>query len=726
MNLNSFFTPHSVAVIGASADPNKVGYALMTNLKNSLSGHADRKVYPVSVTNAEVLGILAYKSVKDIPDLVDLAVIAVKADLVPGILNDCADKGINAAIIISAGFKEMGPDGAKLEEACGKIARDRGMAVLGPNCLGTIDADANFNSSFAAIEPLAGSIGFLSQSGALGTSLLDLAIREGVGFSKFISLGNEAHLTELEFLDYLAKDDTTKAILVYLEKLSNGPEFMRLAKEISTTKPIVVLKAGRSARGLRAVMSHTGSLAPEDSVFTAACKQSGVITVESIREFFNLAKLFQLGIYQPLQRFSIITNGGGPSVVTTDLVDSSTSLSLVEFSEQTKEALKKVLPPMAAVGNPVDMIGDALSNRYADTLEIVTAEKEADAILMLLTPQMMTEIDATARLVLEYRKIKPILPIFLGGPTVAGALKIFKENGIPNFGFPVDAVEALDDLAHGAAKKESAQSLTTSSDFGHAFSEARTLQVDAGRQRSTRSVPSPSTHDLSLSSNISGNAGIVQPILRMLNFNDTAKLLDEYSISLQGVFVKEKHDLVKAISKLRAGPFVMKAISPEVIHKTDAGAVRLHMNSLEEIQKAWDSILADVTKHVPGATVEGMLVQKMSAGKEVIIGMKRDAIFGPTILFGLGGIFTEALKDTSLRIAPLTKTDALDMISEIKGKSILLGLRGEKGVNIEALADLIVKVARLAVEHAEIKEIDLNPVMVTDELANVVDVRVMV
>ncbi len=676
MGLENFFNPRSIAVIGASNNRNKVGFALLTNLLKS----GQRTIYPVNINNQELAGLKSYPSVTAIPGEVDLAVIAIRADFVPQILAECGAKKITSAIIISSGFKEMGEAGKVLENQVTATAREYGIALLGPNCLGVIDSQTDFNASFAAQMPPAGHIAFLSQSGALGTALLDLAIAQNIGFSKFISLGNEAQLTEIEFLEYLAQDKSTEAILIYLEKLSNGPEFIRLCAEITKTKPIVVLRAGRSARGSKAAMSHTGSLAPAESVFMAACRQTGVIAVESIREFFNLAKLFQLGIKAPLQRLAIVTNGGGPSVVTADLIDLSHSLSLVDFPEATKDALRKVLPPMAAVGNPVDIIGDALASRYADTLKIVCAEKEIDGIILILTPQMMTEVEATAKLVAEFRNQKPILPIFIGGPTVEAGLAYFKQNNLVNFTFPKDAVEALDDLARRAQKQEKI--------------------IESSHAPVSVSTPS----------------------LKMLSFVDMSKILESAEINLIGTLIKEKKELAEILSRLGTGPWVMKIISPEVVHKTDSGAVKLNLNNLEETEKAWDEIIAKN----PTDQFEGMLVQPMASGKEVIIGMKRDPSFGPTILFGLGGIFIEALKDTSLRIAPVTKKMALEMIQEIKGAKILAGLRGEKSVDLETLADLITKVSKLAINHPEIKEIDLNPVMITLETATVVDVRIMV
>lgn len=665
MNLEKFFDPKSVAVIGASSDPKKVGFALVKNL----SENKNIKIFPVNLEH------------KEIPEGVDLAVIAVKADLVPQILEDCGKKKIKNAIIISSGFKETGEVGKELENQISKIAKENNINLLGPNCIGVINTHENFNCTFAFANPLTGNIAFLSQSGALGTAILDIAVSEGVGFSKFISLGNEVQLNEINFLNYLKNDKDTESILVYLEKLSDGSAFMELVKEITKTKPIVVLKAGRSVSGVRAISSHTGSLAPDDAVFSSACKQSGVITVNSIREFFNMAKLFQMGIKKPLQKITILTNGGGPSVVATDLIENSKFLSLAELSEETKQKLKKVLPPAASIQNPVDILGDALSDRFENALKILVEEKESDAIFLLVTPQMMTEIQKTNELVKKYFKQKPIIPVFMGSP-----------RNFLNFNFAKDVVEALDDLTPPAPLNLRGEK------------EAKPLPPRVPFKK----LPQKGTLD---------------EVLQQMPFEKMSQILNEYNIKISGKFIKNKDNLYNALNEYSGGPYAMKIISPDIIHKTDAGAVKLNIKNIEEAKKVWDEMHSKNQK----ANIEGVLVQKMEKnGREIIIGMKRDATFGPTILFGLGGILAEAIKDVTMRIAPISKEEALKMMYEIKGIKILQGLRGELSVNFDLPADIIVNLSRLALAHPEIKEIDLNPVIATDTSATIVDARIMV
>jgi acetyltransferase len=676
MNPENFFDPKSVAVIGATADKNKVGYSLVFNL---LAGKA-RKIFPVTLSEKEILGLPAFVSISDIPDKIDLAIIAVRNVSVPQILSDCAEKKIGSVIVISSGFKEMGEEGEKLEDDIKKIARENNIALLGPNCLGVIDTQTDLNASFAGQKPPPGQIAFLSQSGALGTAMIDWAIGEGVGFSKFISLGNEAGLSEIDFLKYLKDDDATKSIIMYLENLSDGPEFIKIVSEITKKKPVVVIKAGMGGHGNMAVKSHTGSLAPEASVFIAACKQAGAVTVSSIRGFFNLTKPLSQGlsVNSPVQRLIILTNAGGPSVIATDFVGKSKSLSLIPLGEETKNALRNVLPPMAAVGNPVDIIGDALSDRYDKALQILCEVKEADGIIVILTPQMMTDSIGTAKVLAKYKNRKKIFPIFIGGPEVHKGREELSKFGMVGFTFPRDVVDSLDHLANNKPKFQKEN---------HSDSEQKIFSETG-----------------------------------MMNFENMSGLLAEYDILLSGIFVKDKFDIVPLLKKIKSQSFAAKIISGDLVHKTENGAVALNLQTADEAEKFWDS----VRKKNPAAKIEGMLIQPMTAGREVIIGMKRDATFGPTILFGLGGILAEAIKDTNLRVAPIEKIEAMKMMQEIKGIKILQGLRGKPPVDFDSLADILVAISHLATDHPEIKEIDLNPVMATESGATVVDARIMV
>jgi len=454
---------------------------------------------------------------------------------------------------------------------------------------------------------------------------------------------------------------------------------MELAKKITKVKPVVLIKAGRSARGSAAVLSHTGSLAPADAVFTAACRECGVIVVESLREFFDFTKLFRMGIFRPLRQLAVITNGGGPSVVATDLIDLSRSLELAALPATAKRALQKVLPPMAATGNPVDLVGDATSKRYDDALGILTAQKNIDGIIAILTPQMMTDAASVAGILIARAKEKPIIPVFMGGGWVQKGISALHKGGLANCDFPNDVLEVLDKMSPTAKK-----------------------------------LPSKPTAGKSTAQN-----------QKMADLPATLKLLSRYGVKVPGVFLRRKAELAAAFKKFGNKPLAMKIVSKDIVHKTDAHGVRLDLETTDTAARAWDDIMKSVKAKNPKAKIQGMFVQPMAKGKEVIIGMKRDPIFGPVIVFGLGGIFVEALKDTSMRIAPVGPTEAKKMIGEIKGYKILHGLRGERSVDMDALAKIIAAISKLSLAHPEVKEIDLNPVMVNIKKASVVDARII-
>ena len=474
---------------------------------------------------------------------------------------------------------------------------------------------------------------------------------------------------------------------------------MALAKKITQKKPVVILKAGRSARGSAAALSHTGSLAPESVVFEAACRECGVVTVGSLREFYNIAKLLQLGLasgaldaLEPAHEIAILTNGGGPSVVATDLVETSSSLSLAKLSDGTKQALAAVLPPMAALGNPVDILGDALAPRYEGALKILCAEKAAQGIILILTPQMMTDAPGTAQLVAAYGKKKLVMPVFMGGEAVKSGVQALRESGLVNFDFPDDAIGALDALVFAVFGRKEEEKPATA-----AAATTATPKLSALKSAAT-----------------------------LMDFAAARVLLGKYGIEISGEFVRAKVDLDAILEELGAGPFVMKVVSREISHKTDVGGVRLNLVDADAARDAWDEIAKAVHRKAPRATIQGMLVQPMARGKEIVIGMKRDPVFGPVISFGLGGIFVEAMHDVALRVAPVADADAHEMMDEIKRASLLRGARGEKPVDARALTKLVVALSRLALENPEVQAIDLNPVMANDRGAVVVDARVVV
>lgn len=673
--LENLFNPKAVAVIGAASNTEKIGYALSFNL---LSNKDKRQVFLVNPTEKEILGERVFSSVTDIKEDIDLVVIAVKPEIVPSVLISCGEKKIPYCIIITAGYKETGEEGKNREEELKQIAQKYNIKIIGPNCLGIFDCHSQLNATFGDKLPEFGGISIISQSGAVGTSMLDFAQKENIGFAKFISVGNEAGITENDFLDYLAQDEKTKAVVMYLEAVSDGVRFLELAKKITAIKPLVVLKAGKTARGAQAVASHTGSIASENKVFEAVCAQGKVINVETISEMFDLLKLFNAGVYQPLENIGIVTNGGGPSIILSDLLELSESLNLATLTEKTKTSLREILPPTAAVNNPVDIIGDALADRYENSLKILSKVKDIDALAVILTPQKMTQIKETAKIISKINKKKTVLPLFIGGVRMEPALKIFRQKKIAVFSDPQNLVKALDYLSFKKASKDeiisSKKELVTTSD--------------------------------------------------QLNFLQTQKLLQSAGLNISGTLLKNKEEINSVIEKI-SGPWALKVITDKVLHKSDVGGLKLNLQTVNDINNAWDEIEKNVFRKFAEIKIEGMLLQSMTHGREVIIGMKRDTTFGPVIIFGLGGIFVEVLKDVSMRIAPLNEKDVNEMFEEIKGKDILQGVRGEKAVNFAELKKIILGISKLSIEHPEIKEMDFNPVICDENGVSLVDVRIV-
>lgn len=676
MDLNKLFNPRAVAVLGAADDPNKLGYALAANLLKNKK----LKVYPVNPAFKKVLGLRCLPSVKKITGKVDLAVIAVKPEIVPIVLKECGEKKIPHVIVITAGYKEIGADGEKMERELVAIAKKYKINLVGPNCLGVMDTHTALNATFGNDLPKQGGVAFISQSGALGTAMLDWAGSQGIGFSKFISLGNAAGLQENDFLQYLGADKRTKAIVMYLEGLSDGKRFVELCRGITRRKPVIVLKAGRSERGAKAVSSHTGSLAPSFEIFRTACREAGVSLIDSLGEMFDAVRLFNAGVSSVPDKWVILTNGGGPSIVTADLIENSSNLSLAEIGESAKASLKKVLPPTAAVGNPVDIVGDALEDRYRSALNVLASAKEDFGIIVLLTPQRVTPVLKIAKTVAGFKGRKLLIPLFIGGRAIIPAEKIFLNNGLVNFSDPAEMISTLSALAAQAPKRPEVKS------------PAAAAPSDAGQ--------------------------------RMMDFNKTRTLLKKYGLKVSGDFVESKSMLKRRAGKI-AFPWAMKIASPDAVHKTEAGGVRINIPDIASAKKAWDEMSAKLLSKKRTAHIDGFVVQPMVKGTEVIIGMKRDPNFGPVIIFGLGGIFVEILKDVSMRLAPVSEKEALAMISEIKSAAVLKGARGGKPADAAALAKIISAVSKLAVKEKNIAEIDLNPVMVSPKGADIVDIRIM-
>ncbi len=694
-NLDPLFSPKSIAVIGASNRQGSVGRAAFTNiLLNEYTG----TVYPVNPKEHSISGVRAYPSVLDLPETVDLAVVIVPAPVVPSVVEESGKKGVKGLVIISAGFKEVGPDGAELERQVSSIAQKYSMRMIGPNCLGVINADPNvrLNASFASGMPVEGSIAFASQSGALGEAVLDYASGENIGFSKFISMGNKADVNENDILEYLRTDPMTKVILLYIEDIIDGRKFVDTVSRVTEEKPIIAVKAGVSPEGAKAASSHTGALAGSDEAYNAILKQSGVIRVESIIDLFDYARAFAK---QPLprgNRVAIITNGGGPGIMATD-ASVKYGLQIAQFSEATKNKLRAGLPKEASVNNPIDLIGDAQADRYGLALGSLN-DDDVDCGLVLLTPQAMVDLKKVAETIASVgpKPGKTILASLLGLGDVTPAVGVLESSGVPNYSFPESAVRAL--AAMSEYKRWIDRPKTEVKHFDVDLVQARKIIARAKQ------------------------AGLTN-----LSQTDAMSLLSAYGLpAIKTEFARTRQQAVTLAKKVGL-PVAMKIVSPDVVHKTDIGAVKLDLNSDQDVGAAFEEILKNVKTNSPGARIEGVLLQNyVTGGTETIIGIHRDPKFGPMLMFGLGGIYVEAYRDVSFRLAPIRELGARNMIQQIRGGKILEGFRGQPPRDVEAIAECIERLSQLAMDLEEVQELDVNPLLAFEKGCKAVDARVII
>ena len=687
-NIHTLFNPKSIAVVGATNRPQSVGRAVMRNL---VYGDYQGVIYPVHPHLDAIFGIKTYKGLGEIPDPVDLAVIIIKPDLVPDVMEVAARKGISGIVVITAGFKEIGGKGAVLEERLREMAFHHGIRLVGPNCLGVINTNTGvrMNASFARIMPRPGNIAFISQSGALCTSVLDYAEGRKIGFSKFISFGNKADVNEIDLLRYLGDDPETKVICMYLEDISAGQEFIKVASDISWNrgKPILAVKSGTSSEGARAAASHTGSMVGSDSAYDAIFLQSGIQRVEGVNELFHYAMAFSR---QPLpkgNRIAIVTNAGGPGIMATDAAVRH-GLGLATFSAKTEATLKKCLPPTANIHNPVDVIGDATHERYEIALKTVVQDENVDGAIVLLTPQAMTDILETARIVPSVARDtdKPILCSFMGIVDVSEGVAHLEANGIPNYVFPEAASRAM------AAMVRFGKRLSVGNRVLPKLSCNRSRAVDFIRAR------------------LNGAPRCYLPE------KEAAELLACYDLPLlPSRLVTSPGDIADASAHMRF-PVAMKVVSKDIVHKVDAGGVRLNIADAVQAGEAYHQIMAQCRRFNPDAHIQGVLMQEMAGkGVEVIIGCARDPKFGPIVMFGLGGTLVEALKDVTFRLAPMRIASAENMIRSIKAFSVLQGIRGNPPSDLEAIKACILRVSTLVAQHPEISELDINPLIVYPE-----------
>lgn len=696
--LDALFNPSSVAVVGASSAPGKVGHDIFVNI---LKGGFTGTLYPVNPKAKSIASVRAYPDIQDIPDPVDLAIMILPPLHAEIAIQRAVDKGVKAVVIVSAGFKEVGGQGLEIERRIVAMCREGGVRVVGPNCLGVINplADVRLNASFSSRMPAAGNISFISQSGALCTAVLDFAADKDFGFSKFISIGNKADVDELDLLRYFHADPQTEVIMLYIEELQRGPEFVEVVKEITGGErptPVLAIKSGRTAAGAQAAASHTGSLAGSEAVYDAIFTQSGIIRVESINELFDFGIAFAyknesaLGKIRrkvPLgNRVAIVTNAGGPGIVATDMTVSS-GLELAQFSPDTIEVLKSHLPLTANVNNPVDVIGDAAQDRYENALSAVIKDEGVDGALVILTPQSMTNAIGTAEVIIRIarRSHKPILCCFMGIIDVSTGVKHLQENGIPVYRFPESAAKA----------------------FGALYRYSRWLNrqqlapfvVQHDRQRAAEII----TQALDQGQTYIGEIGGTE-LLRCYGFTVLPTLL--------ATTAAESGDAADQIGY----PVVMKIVSPQIIHKSDAGGVIVGADSREAVTAGFDTIVKNAGQFDPDAQITGVLIQRLAPkGHEVILGMTRYPIFGPLIMFGFGGIFVEIFQDVAFRLAPLSRNGARNMVRSIKGHRLLLGYRGAPRTDIATIERMLVGLSDLVLDHPEIQELDINPLLVHPE-----------
>lgn len=685
-DLEPMLSPRSIAVLGASRREGSVGHAVVRNL---IYGGYTGVVYPVNPKAKSILTLRCVPSISAIDDEVDLIVVVTPAPTIEGLVIEGADHGTRHFLIISAGFKEIGGEGADREMRIRKLAEDRGLNIIGPNCLGLINTapDVQMNASFATHMPMRGPLGLISQSGALCTALLDYAKGRRIGFSRFVSFGNKVDVTEIDLLRALARDPRTHVILMYIEDLSAGQAFIEACHEIThgeKPKPILAIKTGRTTEGAAAAASHTGSLAGSDEVYDAIFQQAGVIRVESVGELFDGAEAFIDPLLPAGRRTAIVTNAGGPGIMATDACIRN-GLKIPRFQEYTIKSLRFQMPPTGSIKNPVDVIGDAKHDRYRAALDAVAADENVDQVVVIVTPQMMTDEEEIARVIGEIKNYcnKPIIGVLMGLVDVFPAVQILQKYGVPTFIFPENAMRAL------AAKARFAEWVRKPISSFHKF------EVDRG-----------AVADLFQRELAAGRTQLVElPALEALRY---------YGFSTVPFALAKSADEAVTEAKKMGYPVVMKISGPKILHKTDVGGVRLNLGSDDEVHEAHNGMIASVRQHV-GDDVEiwGVLVQKMlEKGKEIILGMTRDRSFGPLLMFGLGGIYTEALRDVSFRLAPLREETAKEMVAGIRSHRLLEGVRGEPPSDLAAIAECLLRLSQLVTEHEQIQELDINPLIV--------------
>jgi acetyltransferase len=684
MSLEKFFNPKSVAIVGASRQKGKVGYEILSNM---IEAGFKGKIFPVNPNADEIDGVKCFPDLQSIGQIPDLVIIVVPANAVPAVMQQCANAGIQSVVIITAGFREVGKEGKGLEEQVIQIARQAGIRVIGPNCLGVIVPANNLNASFGGDLPAAGAIGYLSQSGALLAAILDMANANSIGFSKLVSIGNKADVDELDIIKAFSSDSDTRVIAGYLESITDGNVFVSQAERISHDKPILLMKSGGTEAGAKAASSHTGSLAGGEVAYESAFERAGVIRCESIKQQFDYAQCFA---NQPLPagpHVAVITNAGGPGIMAADAIERQ-GLTFAKLSDKTTKKLAAVLPPAANLYNPVDILGDALADRYEFALEIILDDSNVDTVLVLLTPQAMTDATATAEAVVKIahqKPTKPILACFLGANKVKEGVRILREGKIPQYDSPESAVATIKVMADYVRWRSRPK---------------RVVKLFPVNRRKVENIIE--RH--------------LRQGVREIGETEAKEILEAYGFVTPKGSIATTADQAVNIAGQLGYPVVLKIWSPDILHKSDVGGVKLGLKTDQEVRDAFDLMMYRIPQKRPDAKILGVLVQEMCRkGKEVILGMNRDPHFGPLMMFGMGGIMVEVLKDVAFYLAPLTAEEARQMLVSTKTYQMLKGVRGQEGVDIEKIAEGLQRLSQLVTEFPQIQQMDINPYIVGPE-----------
>ncbi len=695
--LDSILKPKTIAVIGASRSRYTIGHEILANL---ISRGFTGAVYPVNPHAHAIHSVRAYPSIGAVPEPVDLAIIVVPKQAVIPAAEECGQNGVKGLVVISAGFREVGSEGAERERELVKVIRRYGMRMIGPNCMGVLNANPEFsmNATFAPSWPPFGRLAFVSQSGAMGLSVLDYASEYGIGISQFVSMGNKPDVSGNDLLLQWEHDDTVDTILMYVENFGNPRNFLEIATRISKHKPIIVVKSGRSAVGAQAASSHTGALAASDTAVDALMHQAGVIRAGSVEEVFDIAMAFSGQPLPKSRRTAVMTNSGGPGILAADALVMN-GLELPRLQPETLERLRPHFPAEASIGNPLDMIASAKPSGYRAALDALLSDPNIDSAMAIFVPPLGIKQADVAEAIAEIgliHKDKPVLGVLMGREGLPQGKAELHEVGIPAYIFPESAARALATLCRYREWKERPPL------------ETPVYSVNAARARTIldRAV----------------TAG-----LSKLSEIDTLDVFDAYGIPVAPARLASSAQQAAAIAEELGYPVALKIVSPEVIHKTDVGGVVLGCDEAHEVREAFDQIVASVRATSPDATISGVLVQRMvKGGRETIVGVTRDASFGPMVMFGLGGVLVEAVQDVLFRIAPLSQNDACDMVRGLRGFKILTGIRGQAPANLAALEEVLLRVSQLAIDNKEIRELDINPLLAFADGVTAVDGRVMI